>query len=449
MDLASKRVVVMGLGRFGGGVGVTRYCVERGADVLVTDKLEESKLAQSLPALADLNVRYRLGRHEVEDFTNAGLVIANPAVSPMHDPYLRAATGANVPITTEVRIFIENLPRPRAQVVGVTGTAGKSTTTAMVGHVLRETHQNKVWVGGNLGGSLLDKLGQIGGEDTVVLELSSFMLYHIDRVAWSPHVAVVTGFSPNHLDWHGGVEEYARCKQAILEHQGAGDFAVIGPVPREYFKPRTSRVAYLDGLSTYRDPHGLNLLLPGEHNRANARLAIEACAALGVERHRSTRALTTFRGLPHRLQFVLEHHDVRYYNDSKSTTPEAAILAMRCFERGTVHAILGGYDKQSDLEPMARVARAHCRAVYTLGHTGGAIATMCENADGGAQVVRCGTLDAAMQQIVTRVCQGDTVLLSPGCASWDQFDNYEARGAAFASLALAVTGEGSPPAPPG
>jgi UDP-N-acetylmuramoylalanine--D-glutamate ligase len=220
----------------------------------------------------------------------------------------------------------------------------------------------------------------------------------------------------------------------IFEHQTPTDHALIGPVPNALIQPRTTRVAYLDGLDTYVPKIALELKLPGEHNRQNARMAIEAAARAGVARPAAAAALADFPGLPHRLQFVAEAIGVRYYDDSKATTPEAAMLALGSFPAGVVHVILGGYDKGSDLRPLAAFAAHHCRGVYTIGKTGDTIADACTaaTAPGEPRVFRCGTLAVAMTTITAHLRHGDVVLLSPACASWDQFDNYEQRGEAFA-----------------
>ncbi len=470
MDLAGRRVVVMGLGRFGGGVGATRFLVQRGASVLVTDLLPERELAQSLAQLEDLppdRLRFRLGGHDEADFASADLVVVNPAVKPRTNPYIEAATRAGVPLTTEVRLLIEHLPN-RQRTIGVTGTAGKSTTTAMIGHVLRKIAEGEepapprpnqrlvpprfsdtrsahppdtapspppsppfhVWVGGNLGGSLLPVVDQIQPDDWVVLELSSFMLEYLRPARWSPHVAVVTNLMPNHLDWHGSLDAYAAAKRVILDHQSARDVALLGPLVSDWVSRARTFV-----LSDR--PPTLPLLIPGEHNQFNANAALNACEAALPDRawRDPDKLVADFPGLTHRLQFVAERDGVRCFNDSKSTTPEAAMLAIRSFEPGTVHVILGGYDKGSDLTPLARLAAETCAGIYTIGATGDAIADAAEQSPGStAKVMRCGTLERAVEAALNRAAAGEVVLLSPGCASWDQFTNYEQRGEQFTEL---------------
>jgi UDP-N-acetylmuramoylalanine--D-glutamate ligase len=429
MDLSGKRVVVMGLGRFGGGVGVARYLVKQGADVLVTDLASREKLADSLAELQGLPIEYRLGEHNVSDFTTCDMVVANPAVKP-DNRLLRAARAADIPVTSEIRLLVAALPN-RLRTIGVTGTAGKSTTTAMIGHILKKTLcDNRVYIGGNLGGSLLDYLDEISSDDWVVLELSSFMLHSLREDKWSPHIAVVTNISPNHLDWHGDFENYASEKRVIMDYQIAGDWYVLGfgldlPTSSQarYGKPPSS-----DSIRSF------PLSLPGEHNRANAAVAACACDCAGVDTLLGLKHLADFPGLPHRLQFVLEHNGVRFFNDSKCTTPEAAELAIKSFDTGTVHIILGGYDKGSDLVPLAGFAAEHCAGIYTIGATGEGVRTAAEAASAEAVVVGCGELDVAVREAVNRAKPGQVVLLSPACASWDQFENYEQRGDRFFEL---------------
>jgi UDP-N-acetylmuramoylalanine--D-glutamate ligase len=460
LNLHGKNILVMGLGRFGGGVGVTRFLAARGARVTVTDLAPADQLKDSAAKLAGLPVTLRLGEHRTEDFTSADLIVVNPAVDARGNAYLASARAKGVPLTSEIRLLIQSLPS-RKKTIGVTGSAGKSTTTAMISHILGKLlGPERVHVGGNLGGSLLGELDRIGADEWIVLELSSFMLEGMSGDGWSPHIAVVTNVVPNHLDRHGSLEGLARAKQVILEYQTPDDFAILGPVPRGLILPRTTRVRYLEGLDTYTPRPAFKLLIPGEHNLANARLAVEAVSCAGLDRFAAVRALDDFPGLPHRLQLVAQQGAddataVRYYNDSKATTPEAAILALRSFPPGKVHAILGGYDKKSDLTELAHVAAAHCRAIYTIGATGDAIAdeaTEWTARQGGLsppaqpiEIIRCTILDRAVADAAARVRQGDVVLLTPGCASWDQFTNYEARGHAFVGAVLKHTGEGSRP----
>ncbi|MBH06048.1 MAG: UDP-N-acetylmuramoyl-L-alanine--D-glutamate ligase [Phycisphaeraceae bacterium] len=437
-QLCDKRVVVMGLGRFGGGVGVTRYLVGEGADVLVTDTASEEQLRQSINELDDLSIDIRLGSHVTKDFTDADLVVINPAVDPQQNPYLQAAGDAGVAMTSEIRLLVDRLPE-RLRTIGVTGSAGKSTVTAMIGHILALPQQYepapRVHVGGNLGGSLLTDLDQIDACDWVVLELSSFMLQGLSEDQWSPHIAVITNIWPNHLDRHGTFEDYVQAKQAIVKYQSEDDCAVLRQQDINHFSSQLGHRLESEGVVLLGEPcdssaGGPFASLCG-HQRINAMIASNAASRAGVRDDQIQQGISTFIGLPHRLHRVGIFGGIEFYNDSKATTPQSAIAAMESFSKQCLHVILGGYDKGVELKHLASCASSHCQSVYTVGATGPAIARLCEQQDGGAKVFCCGTLDRAVDQAIANANSGDIVLLSPGCASWDQFENYENRGSAF------------------
>lgn len=427
----------MGLGRFGGGVGVSRFLARGGAKILVTDLASPQSLQTSCQQLADLPIDYRLGEHRLEDFRSADLIVVNPAVNPKGNPFLAAADEAGVPTTSEIRLLTARLPR-RDRTIGITGTAGKSTVTAMIGHVLKKTlygQTGRVWIGGNIGGSLLETVDQIGPEDWVVLELSSFMLESLRPDRFSPYIAVITNLSANHLDRHHDFETYVRIKQSILDFKTPDDpTPILGPNVPGQLSIKTDSIQ----LPQPR-PH-VPLLLPGAHNQTNALLALRAAAqATGRETRELAGLLADFNGLPHRMELVCEHEGVRYYNDSKATTPEATQLALKSFPPGTVHLIMGGADKQVDLDPTVAFASNHCRAIYTVGACEQAIIRVAEA--GSAEVICCTTLDRALSQAWDRLQCRQVLLLSPGCASWDQFDHFEQRGHAFVDAVLQYTGQ--------
>lgn len=450
IDLSGKRVTVMGLGRFGGGVGVARWLVEQGAEVLVTDLDPAERLKDSIAALSDLigrsAVRLRLGEHNVSDFTDTDLVVANPAVpKPWDNRFLRAAGAARVPITTEIRLLIERLPS-RERVIAITGSVGKSTTSAMIAHVLRDAGRT-VFFGGNIGGSLLPELRRITPQADVVLEVSSAMLHWLSAgvgyeaaAGWSPRVAVATNISANHLDWHGEFAHYESSKRQLLRDQHAGDGVVIGESIQSWMQASARRVRVIDARSV--DPIPA-LAIPGRHNRLNAAFAVAAAELTGVDAAIARAAVAGFPGLPDRLQYLgrfAAHAStaiVKAYNDSKSTTPEAARLAVDAMDDdGSIGArrvriICGGYDKKIDLSPLA-LGAARCAGAYTIGATGEWLAGAVRDAGGRSE--SCGTLERAVAAALREARHGDAILLSPGCASWDQFTNYEERGRRFAEL---------------
>ncbi len=429
-EFDGRRVTVMGLGRFGGGEAVTRWLVEQGADIVISDRDDASKLAEPLARIADLieqgRVTLHLGEHNVSDFTTVDMVIANPAVPmPWDNRFLRSAQAAGVPITTEIRLLVERLPMQGCgKVIGVTGSAGKSTTAAMIHHLLQASGIAS-HLGGNIGGSLLPTLPHIKPDDWVVLELSSAMLHWLGEGAgypqakgWSPRAAVLTNITPNHIDWHGSFEHYRESKLNIFRHQAINCRDCVA-LRGDDLNPDESRIA---------------LSIPGEHNQRNARLAMETVQrATGMKFEELAPRLMGFAGLPHRLQLAGERDGLRFYNDSKSTTPEATLLAVASFDDPLrVHLIAGGYDKKIDLSAIARLTPG-IAGLYTIGETGNTLAEAgCRS--GGGFAAYCGTLDRAVETALARMRTGDVLLLSPGCASWDQFINFEQRGEQFTRL---------------
>ena len=434
-DVRNQRVTVAGLGRFGGGIAVTRWLVEQGAArVLVTDKDPSEKLADSVKQLADLPVEFRLGEHRKEDFTDANLVVTSPALSPANE-YLRAAFDAGVPVTTEIRLFVERCP---CTVVGVTGTKGKSTTATLLHRMLSTRY--KTWVGGNLGGSLLADLPRMGASDLVVLELSSYMLWWLGQMRWSPHVGLVTIVTSDHLEWHGSVLEYVEAKRNLLRFQRPDDYAVLNEedeVGRELARNMAGKVV-LYGLDK-RKP--FELKLPGRHNQVNAQGAYAAAQVLGVSWDEAQAAVRDLDPLPHRLQLVHEHGGVRWVDDSIATVPDAAIAALESFPPRRVVQIVGGYDNGSPVNALCNALAERAKAALCVGPTGKRIAAGMAGSSlpaGACGVYDCGDLATAVKTARTIATPGDVVLLSTGCKSYDEFVNFEQRGDTFARLARGV-----------
>jgi UDP-N-acetylmuramoylalanine--D-glutamate ligase len=427
-DATGLRVTVVGLGRFGGGIGATQWLASQGAKVTVSDQAPLDRLAESAERVAIPGVELHLGGHDPADFLSADLLVVSPAV-PKEIPLLRAAEEAGVPRTSEINLFLR---RCQAPVVGITGTVGKSTTTAMIGNILalsRTTH-----VGGNIGASLLGALNTIGPEDTVVLELSSFQLEDLPLVRVSPRVAAVTNLQPNHLDRHKTFADYAEAKKNIFRFQREDDTLILNRASEEL----ASWEAEAPGKVEYFDPEGpaFELSVPGVHNQANAQAAWVASRAMGATRTEATKALREFGGLPHRLQYLGEVGGVRYYNDSKCTTPQGAIVALKAFERNRVVILVGGYDKGVEFDSLGAALAQWAKHVVVLGDTGRAIADAVESQREAEtpSVQEAGSLREAVGMARRNVAPGDVVLLSPACASYGMFDNYEQRGDAFSQL---------------
>ena len=427
-ELAGVKVTVIGLGRFGGGVGVTRWLCGQGATVTVTDQAGRNELAESIQALDGMDVAFHLGGHDRADFLAAELLIVNPAV-PREMPLLAEAAAAGVPRTTEINLFLQRCAAP---VVGVTGSVGKSTTTAMIGDILRR--RRTTHVGGNIGGSLLEELPRILPDHVVVLELSSFQLEDLPIIGVSPHVAVMTNLAPNHLDRHGTMDAYAAAKKNIFAFQTGRDVLILNaadPIVSKWAAQAPGRVEMFD-------PRGepFELSLPGAHNQANAQAAWTAARQFGIDRATAAQALRDFPGLPHRLQFVTRRDGVRYFNDSKCTTPGGAIVALEAFPPRQAVIIVGGYDKHVSFEELGTALARRAKAVVALGATREAIiaAIQASQTEGTPPIERAEDLPAAVALAKKHAAPGDVILLSPACASYDMFTNYEERGQKFVEL---------------
>ncbi|QDT26556.1 UDP-N-acetylmuramoyl-L-alanine--D-glutamate ligase [Gimesia panareensis] len=452
-DLSGCRVTVLGLGRFGGGIAVTQFLAARGAQITVLDAKTAAELEDSLDQLQDIpQVSFILGEASPE-LPPTDLLVVNPAIPPRH-PLLIQAEAEQIPVTSEIELFWQLNP---ARVVGVTGSNGKSTTTAMI-HSVFSVSGAKCWLGGNIGVSLLPVVDQIQPVDWVILELSSFQLFTLDRLQVSPQIAVVTNFSPNHLDWHQTLEHYRHSKQAICRWQTSDETVIINaddPDLRDWDFPGN---VLTFGSNADLNPDVLveeqefvahqfsqklqpQLKVPGWHNRMNAAAAITAGICTDLDRKVIQQGLESFEGLPHRLQFIGEFAGRRFYNDSLATTPESAICALEAFEPGQVIALAGGYDKKVDLTPFSRELFTRTKATALMGDTGVNLHELMTNqrmknqpnADVAISEPQQ-SFKAAFDWAFQQSAPGDVILLSPGCASYGWFSNFQERGARFESL---------------
>ncbi|GHV23426.1 UDP-N-acetylmuramoylalanine--D-glutamate ligase [Planctomycetales bacterium] len=450
--LAPRRATVMGLGLFGGGVGVAKFLVTRGVEVTVTDLRDAETLRPSITALRDLPIRYVLGRHDERDFIDTDLVVVNPAVKFDH-PLVQLAGDRHVPRQTEIGIV---LAVHRGAQLAVTGANGKSTTTALLGAMVKAAVPATL-VGGNIGGSVLENLTENPAALTapLVLELSSFQLHYLSAEKWAPRVAVVTNLSPNHLDWHKDLAHYYASKRRLLRDQTATDYAVLnyadprlrgwadavgGAViaaqeldagtPNAVFSRGDEIVCRLDGeekaVGDWRD-----FRLPGAHSRSNALQAAAAAAAFGKNADAVRRGLKNFTGLPHRLQKVAESGGKIFIDDSIATTPESAICGLDSFAAPVV-VIAGGYDKGSDLTAFAHAVADRAFAAVLIGATAEKIADAARARNPQCRLIMAGTDFALAVKRAVEICPaGGVVLLSPACASYDMFRNFEERGERF------------------
>ncbi|MBW3543671.1 MAG: UDP-N-acetylmuramoyl-L-alanine--D-glutamate ligase [Planctomycetes bacterium] len=458
MELRGRRVTVMGLGRFGGGVGAVRFLVSRGALVTLTDLRSEAELADSLAQLDEFPpAKLRLGGHDERDFLDADLVVVNPAV-PAESPFLELARRAGVPLTSEMGLFWQH---HRGRVIGVTGSNGKSTTAALIHSILKAAGL-RCRLGGNVGVSLLPEVDSSAADEWVVLELSSFQLEDLDRIRARPEIAVVSNFSPNHLDRHKTLEAYRSAKQAILRWQRPDDMAVLNADDPDIAAwPVNGRTMWFGGSRAdgagaffvaadereavircergeWRLPLAQLLPLAGPHNARNALAALAASASAGVNARAMEEGLKSYVPLPHRLQTVGEAGGRRFINDSLATTPESAICALESFSAPIV-LLAGGYDKRVDLSAFAAAIARRAKAVALMGQTAPELwRLLCGGAAAPPLPARCcETFADAFAWANAQSSPGDVVLLSPGCASYDWFRDFRERGEMFRALAEA------------
>jgi len=456
--LKGKKVTLMGLGLFGGGEGAARFLCEAGAILTVTDLRSAERLQAPLHRLRGEPIKYRLGEHEKRDFVNADLVVANPAV-PRNAAPLRAAQEAGVPLTSPMNMF---LTLCRAPVVAVTGSNGKSTTTAMLRAML-EHAGHRVHMGGNMGVSLLPQLRQLRRTDTVVLELSSFQLEDAALLRWSPRVCIVTNLAPNHLDRHQTFGQYVAAKKNIAQFQTskdsivlnsacrhmqqwvreglAGKVVLFGPPVRDISAPRMAlqrgRIVWHSHFSTEIICSTDDVPLPGKHNVENALAAAAGARRMGASPQAIRAALLECEPLEHRLEPFAEINGIRFYNDSLATTPQSTIAALRTFD-APVTLIAGGYDKKLDLRPLAAEIADGVEVLVTLGQTGPVIAQHTREAslhnDRALVVKEVKSFEDAVKVALELSMPGSVVLLSPACASYGMFDNFAERGNLFKKL---------------
>ena len=422
-----RRVTVMGLGRHGGGIGAARYLAGQGATVTISDAAEQSTLAESLAQLEDVPIAaLKLGGHDPIDFQSAEFVVVNPAIRPEHD-CLRLARERGARLTSEIELFLVRCP---ARVIGVTGSVGKSTTCSMLARILTADGR-KTWLGGNIGGSLLGELDQISAQDWVILELSSFQLAHLSGFARMPEIAVVINCRPNHLDWHGSFEAYTAAKQRLVREQAAEGLAILNQHDPEIASWRG--IAKGVCADAWRIEDVPSLKVAGQHNRQNAACAAAAAEASGVDKSVIREALRDFTGLEHRLQLIAEIDGRRFYNDSKSTTPHATIAALSVID-GPIWLLAGGESKGADFDELAAAIVAQAKGAAFSGKTREQLASKIQSRSPGYCWTATEQLADALEWCWQRTEAGDAILLSPACASYDQFRDFEDRGEKFCAL---------------
>ncbi len=452
MELKNKRVLVVGLGKSGKSAAL--FLRDRGARVTVSDSRSAEALAGEIPALLDAGIMVETGGHGLLTFRRQDLIVVSPGV-PCDTPELKQVRAFGLPIIGELELASRFL---QGQIVAITGSNGKTTTTALLGKIFADAG-GPTLVGGNIGTPVIDLIAQSTPQTISVLEVSSFQLETV--VEFRPHIAVVLNITQDHLDRHGTFENYAAMKARITAQQTADDFFVLNAEdkPTQMLAARTkAQVFWFSGRRAIKQGafvHGESIVflpregarpepvmpvaeipLKGAHNVENVLAAVCAARLGGVAAESIRASVAGFKAVEHRLEFVATVRGVAFFNDSKATNVDATRKALEAFPGG-VHLILGGKDKNSDYTELADLLRARVKTVYTIGSAAEKIE---RHLAGVVKIVSAGTLDAAVRQAAQLAVAGDVVLLAPACASFDQFTSYEHRGRVFKELVQGLAG---------
>ena len=445
MNIKDKKVLLVGLAKT--GVSTIKKLDKLGASIVVTDIKPKEKLEDILSQLNGLNnVEYILGSHP-EDISDIDLTIVSPGV-PLDLPFIEKLKESNVKIIGEVELAYTLSNNPIF--VGITGTNGKTTTTSLVGEIFKEANRD-TYIVGNIGNPVIDTVDYTDKNSVLVTELSSFQLESIDT--FRPKVSSILNITEDHLNRHHTMENYINAKARIFENQEKSDFSILNyddSIVRNLNKNNNASILYFSRKEkieqgVYLDENNnivisidgkqitvLNrneLSLPGDHNLENAMAAILMTYVVGVDLEVIKHVLITFKGVEHRLEFVTNKNGIMFVNDSKGTNPDSTIKAIGSYERPII-LIAGGMDKHSDFTDMMKCATKNVKELVLLGETADKIEASARK-EGLENITKVKNMEEAVKKAYELAEDGDVVLLSPGCASWDMYPNFEARGLDF------------------
>ncbi|HYF10306.1 MAG TPA: UDP-N-acetylmuramoyl-L-alanine--D-glutamate ligase [Candidatus Paceibacterota bacterium] len=430
-----KRITVMGLGLLGRGAGDAEFLAKCGAILTVTDLKSEKELRPSLAKLKKYKgIRYVLGKHDLADFHDVDLILKNAGV-PLHSPYIAEAHAQGIPVAMSASLFARFSPGP---IVGVTGTRGKSTITHLIYEMLRAAGR-KVHLGGNVRGvSTLGLLPKVKPGDITVLELDSWQLQGFGEAKISPPVAVFSNLLDDHRNYYkSDPEQYFKDKAQIFLHQDKSGVLVAGREIAKKIRAIAKEHGWKGKLLLPKDlPPAFTLGVPGEHNRENAALAVEAARVLGVSEPVIRETLANFIGLPGRLEFVRELRGVKIYNDTNATTPDATRAALAALAPVKPILIMGGADKELDMKKLLAVLPKHTKKIVLLPGTG--TDKLAFPPSLGRKTVRVTNLAGAIREALDGAEKGDVILFSPAFASFGMFQNEYDRGERFLRLVRAL-----------
>jgi UDP-N-acetylmuramoylalanine--D-glutamate ligase len=446
MELKGKKVLVVGLGK--SGLAAALFLRRKGAHVTVSDVRSAEALAKDIPALLEEGIMVEAGGHGLLTFRRQDLIVVSPGV-PLDTPELVQVKNFGLPVIGELELAARFL---EGKMVAITGSNGKTTTTALLGEILKESGVPTL-VCGNIGVPVVGLIDESTPDTWSVIEVSSFQLE--STVEFRPNIAVILNITPDHLDRHGSFENYTRAKERIFAKQDQTDCLVLNAdnAPAAAAASRTSAKVYWfsvehavdqgawleNGFVVYRGAKNAaveqvmpltGIPLKGAHNVENVLAAVVAARLAGVPAEITRRAIEKFQAVEHRLEYVATVNGVEFYNDSKATNVDATAKAIAAFSSG-VHLILGGKDKGSDYTLLTPLLRERVSAVYTIGSAAAKIESQLRDV---VSLHSCETLEKAVSAAVSAARPGHVILLAPACSSYDQFENYEHRGRVFKEL---------------
>jgi UDP-N-acetylmuramoylalanine--D-glutamate ligase len=442
-----KKVLVVGLART--GLAVVEFLLSKGADVTVTDRLSEHELGSAAERARDLGCSLALAGHPVEIFTGAELIVVSPGI-PLNLPQLSEARSRSIPVVGELELASRFVELP---IVAVSGTNGKTTTTALVGDMLKKSGQ-RVFVGGNIGNPLIGMLGEQEDFEVAVLEVSSFQLDSMET--FHPKVAVLLNISEDHLDRYSSFSDYVESKCRLFANQGNDDTAVV-PARDPLISVRcTIRARQLTYSLTKHSAHAyvnsdwlmcrimpgrlvrydlLHWQLAGRHNQLNLLAAVLAATCMGAKPEAIQKTIDSFKPLPHRMELVHHWRGIRFCDDSKATNVDSVVRALESFSSPII-LIAGGRDKEGSYDPLASLVRQRVKLLVLMGEARFRLAEALGNL---SCTVVVEDMDSAVQVALGGAVAGDVVLLSPACSSFDHYKDYQARGDHFRSLVYKYT----------
>jgi UDP-N-acetylmuramoylalanine--D-glutamate ligase len=440
MNFKDKKIVVIGMGKT--GIASARFLGSQGARVLAVDEKPSGEWGEEFDRLA--NEKWlTAGTYSASELQDASMVIPSPGVSPDND-ILAAAVKLKIPVVSEVELAYHFLKVP---IIAVTGTNGKTTTTSLLGEILRASGKN-VFVGGNIGNPLIEYALTPQKDDFIVAEISSFQLQWIDK--FKPFIAMLLNITVDHINYHGSLDEYRRIKARVFVNQTSGDFAILNAADKEQDKLPDlirAKVTYFSSVDKVKqgiflkgdaliyknfagteEQYPLTMIkIPGLHNVENVMSAILAARFCGCDRDSIMEAVGNFHGLPHRIEFAGEKKGVRFYDDSKGTNVGSVVRALDTFSEPVI-LLLGGRDKDGDFETLQDLLAKKAKRVILFGEARDRIGSLIGDA---VPAEKKTTLGEAITSAYQNALSGDVVLLSPGCASFDEFRNYKERGNYF------------------